>query len=41
MSEKGYRQDSLPKKRNLTEKAKEALEAIVKLVEESEEDDQD
>ena len=41
MSEKGYRQDSLPKKRTLTDKAKEALESIVKLVEESKEDDQD
>jgi len=41
MSEKGYRQDSLPKRNNLTEKAKEALEAISKLVKEPEEEDQD
>ena len=29
MSEKGYRQDSLPKKRTLTDKAKEALKNII------------
>jgi len=39
LTEKGYRQDSLPKKRSLTEKAKKALEDIAKLIAESREDD--